>query len=335
MRFLKSKLFIVTVFFLGIAIGLFLHKINTLKEKPKESFQLEHLYPANGHLVNPLLGVDNPEGADAKLEGIKYSVQAYIRGRKEKGDVSRVSVYIRDLSKGAWVGISADDNFAAASLLKVPLLIAYLKMAEEDPAFLGKQLKYENALNLPPQNVAPGKTLQLGDSYTIDQLLRYLIVYSDNVASEFLLNNLDPKYFSGVFSDLQLSVPDLEGGEYQISAKGYATFFRVLYNATYLNAQLSEKAIKLLSESEFNGGIVAGVPAGLTVAHKFGERKYQTKDLMTESAQLHDCGIVYYPQRPYLLCVMTKGRDMDVLKGVIRDISKIVYEHQGSAMDVL
>jgi len=57
--------------------------------------------------------------------------------------------------------------------------------------------------------------------------------------------------------------------------------------------------------------------------------------LVTEGVQLHDCGIVYYPQRPYVICVMTKGRDLDVLKNVIKGISEIVYEHQGSTMDVL
>jgi len=285
--------------------------------------------------VNPLLGVDNPEGGDTKLEGMRYSVESYVRGRKEKGDVSHISVYIRDLSKGTWVGTDEDENFAAASLIKVPLMIAYLKMAEEDIILLSKQLRYEKEWDLIPQNISPDKSAQLGNAYTIDQLLRYMIVYSDNIASELLLENLDLKYLAKVFSDLQLTTPDLEEGEYQISAKGYSTFFRVLYNATYLNAELSEKAIRLLTESEFRDGIVAGVPANLTIAHKFAERRYQTKNLVTEGVQLHDCGIVYYPQRPYLLCVMTKGRDMDVLKGVIKDISKIVYDHQGSAMDVL
>lgn len=42
--------------------------------------------------------------------------------------------------------------------------------------------------------------------------------------------------------------------------------------------------------------------------------------------ELHDCGIIYYPERPYLLCVMTEGNDLNELAGVIQNISKTVYE---------
>ena len=45
----------------------------------------------------------------------------------------------------------------------------------------------------------------------------------------------------------------------------------------------------------------------------------------TRTAQLHDCGIVYLPGRPYFLCVITEGRDADTLAEVIREISRDVF----------
>jgi hypothetical protein len=48
---------------------------------------------------------------------------------------------------------------------------------------------------------------------------------------------------------------------------------------------------------------------------------------MGEEVQLHDCGIVYYPKRPYILCVMTRGEKMDVLPKVIKEISTEVYRN--------
>jgi hypothetical protein len=41
--------------------------------------------------------------------------------------------------------------------------------------------------------------------------------------------------------------------------------------------------------------------------------------------QLHDCGIVYYPHKPYLLCVMTRGKSSDDNSKMIAEISKLVY----------
>jgi len=108
----------------------------------------------------------------------------------------------------------------------------------------------------------------------------------------------------------------------------YAAFFEILYNATYLNKEMSEKALAILTKSTFNYGLVGGVPIGVEVAHKFGERIFE------EYKQLHDCGIIYKENNPYLLCIMTRG---DMMEGdnfndlamVIKKISEQVYNTIG------
>jgi beta-lactamase class A len=57
------------------------------------------------------------------------------------------------------------------------------------------------------------------------------------------------------------------------------------------------------------------------VAHKFGEwgNGYEK--------ELHETGIVYIADNPYILTVMTNGRDWNALSGVIAQVSKTVYDH--------
>jgi hypothetical protein len=66
------------------------------------------------------------------------------------------------------------------------------------------------------------------------------------------------------------------------------------------------------------------------VSHKFGVRNIladgaKPTDEPT-ARELHDCGIIYYPNNPYFLCVMTRGKDFPTLEGVIKDISKIAWD---------
>ena len=103
----------------------------------------------------------------------------------------------------------------------------------------------------------------------------------------------------------------------------YASFFRVLFIASYLNKEMSQKALAYLMRSDFNEGIVAGVPPSVLVAHKFGER---VSGARLEDRQLHDCGIVYYPNSPYLLCIMSRGSDFTTLDDIIKDLSLLVYK---------
>jgi hypothetical protein len=87
----------------------------------------------------------------------------------------------------------------------------------------------------------------------------------------------------------------------------------------------------MLASSTFKQGLAAGVPEGVIVAHKFGERVEYFVDRATgieqsHISQLHDCGIVYYKKTPYGICVMTEGQDLDTLKTVISMISKTTYD---------
>ena len=175
------------------------------------------------------------------------------------------------------------------------------------------------------QQVSVTHPLVLGEHYRPDALLEKMIVESDNESAYLLYSLVSQEEITKAYTELGLE-PPLAGRDYDIRVRDYATFFRILYNATYLTPESSERALSLLSRTDFDKGIAAGVPAGIAIANKFGEREYAG----TDTVQLHDCGVVYAPQRPYMLCVMTRGKDIPSLANVVRDISATVYTKIGS-----
>lgn len=320
----ENKFLLMAVFLMGITSGLFLHKTGVFKESAAVYYKLKHLYRSGTHIVNPLIQVEGPPGGDVELESTKRSLEIYIHRCLKNNEAFSLSVYLRNLDEGTWVGINEDETFTAASLAKVPILLTFFMKAQQDPSILNKKITYETEMDAAVhQAIVPKDRLQVGSIYTVEELLHHMIAYSDNTPVLLLSNEIDDKFYEKTFSDLQLPIMRRTSKEYHLSAKSYASCFRILYSASYLNKDLSEKALNLLTEADFRDGLVAGVPKDIPIAHKFGER-----DAWIEGVQLHDCGIVYYPGSPYLICVMTKGWDLETLKKEIKDISKIVYEHK-------
>ena len=58
----------------------------------------------------------------------------------------------------------------------------------------------------------------------------------------------------------------------------------------------------------------------------FGEHTQQYSDGNVLFSDLHDCGIIYHPEHPYFLCVMTQGPSIEMLEGVIARISEKVFD---------
>jgi beta-lactamase class A len=280
--------------------------------------------------INPLLTCDLTHKKDLRqFVPLKDSVTAIIQENIRQNNLQTASVYF-DTRNGRWLDINPNEQYFPASLMKVPLMVAYLKAAETNPEILRKKIWYDGSFDL--NNIEYFKassSLNGSRSYTVDELLYRMIALSGNNSTVLLANNMEPALMEGIFNDLGVSMPaatDTTLSDY-MTVNSYVNFFRILYNATYLSRPMSEKALGFLSKSEFSVGIRAGVPGTIKVASKFGERNNSTdpKDLFSDK-QLHDCGIVYYPEQPYLLCIMTKGNDFDKLALVIKEISRTVYD---------
>lgn len=276
--------------------------------------------------VNPLLDCDLADDVlrNRELAPFKESVARYLQGRVAQRAAASVSVYFRELNDGIWFAIGDTERFVPASLRKLPLLIALLKMAEAPGGggLLDAQVPFDLSRDYSQdQNVKPAEALVPGARYGVRELLRRMIVHSDNNAFTLLTRVVDQAELDRVYALLRMQNPRAVDDDAFLSVQTYASFFRILYNATYLSKEGSDAALDLLAHTEFRAGLVGGVPPGVVVAHKFGEKS----DPAAGTFQLHDCGIVYFPENPYLLCVMSRGPSFESLDEVIRGVSRIVY----------
>ncbi|MFZ1075698.1 MAG: serine hydrolase [Minisyncoccia bacterium] len=271
--------------------------------------------------ISPLIECANTDPAalqNSDANKLKSGLQSLISAWTAQGKVTEVSVYFRQMNDGAWFGIDGSAVFTPGSLLKVPVVMSVLHHAESDPGFIDKKITFDTPPIDDEQHYPPAQKIAPGKSYTVKELIESTLKYSDNNAAYLLANSIDWKELTDSFSDLGIQNPP-QDVDATTTVQNYASFFRTLYNATYLNRDDSEFVLDALSQSTFTQGLVAGVPNGVPVSHKFGERELDTVN------QLHDCGIVYAPTSPYLLCVMTRGDNYDDLASAIASISRTVY----------
>ncbi len=275
--------------------------------------------------INPLLECESSGNsmADRELRPFQHKIEAMIDEKKKAKWADHISVYFRDMNNGLTFGIDDREKFSPASLIKIPLMIAYFKWAETEPDILRRKLTFVNLPDMnAPQIIKPTFVLEYGQSYIIEDLLFRTIVYSDNNAYFLLYTNMNQSIQKKVYIDLGLEIPRIRQREDQVTVSEYAAFFRILYNASYLNQKMSEKALEYMSQVDFKQGLIGGLPAGIVASHKFGEASLGESG---QIKQLHDCGIIYYPNDPYLLCVMSRGSSFEYLDDSIREISRLVY----------
>jgi beta-lactamase class A len=324
-RKFTSFLIFLFVFLLGVFSDQVVNHIITSSEYPSPVREKGYLY------VSPLLYCRYPNPENDKLISKLYSdLAGYVNEENNKKITQNISIYFHEPNNGEWMSVNGSDQYAIASLVKVPLMMMIYKQAETNPTLLSMKLQFNGTNDNSMENFKPTghQEIHQGNSYTVDDLVTRMIDYSDNSAMNLLTSQIQLNEFN---DDLeQLNFSPIQGNsqtDIDMTVGKYATFFRILYNATYLDPAMSEKALKMLTRTTFNSGLAAGVPKGIAIAHKFGERAYD--DAATK--ELHDCGIIYFPNHPYILCVMTKGTDFNSLESVIQTISKKTYDNVNAA----
>lgn len=293
---------------------------------PADELAVAHAVRRASHaLVEPLL--DWEPGQDERLAPVRTRVERLRQRLIDDGQVTELGIFVRDLKTGASFGFDADARFTSASLGKTLVLVALLVHEEMEPGFLQRRVFYPLWMSdNDKQVIAPHAAVRPGHEWSLGQLAEAMIAESDNNAMSLISSALDEVVYQRILADLGLrSLWEVdENGEATLSPRSYALVFRVLYNTTYLGEGSSAQALALLTRVTVTGGLRAGVPPGTVIAHKFGEWGRQRPDGFEQ--QFHDCGIVYAPGRPYLACVMTRGRSLPTLAEAVGETSRALWE---------
>lgn len=274
--------------------------------------------------INPLLAVEVYEKKEfSGNRALELALQGMMNDTRR--GVYGASVYFRDIEPGLWLGINENQNFSPGKLLKIPIMISYFKLAESDPEILNTKLTFLGKDSNIGEVFPPKQNMKYGNSYTAEDLIKRMIVNNDNNAANLLFEHIDKKVLNEIYSDLGINFVEEKNYPDFISTKIYSLFFRLLYNATYLNRDFSEKALEILIlEQESTGlGLVAGLPKSVPIADNLGVRFFKVNG--NANYEMYDCGIVYYPEHNYLLCLVAKSANLDNLQKFFKDVGRLVY----------
>jgi beta-lactamase class A len=239
---------------------------------------------------------------------------------KNSSHQGHYGVYFEDLNTGAGIGVNEQEGFLPASLLKLPIMIAILKKVEEG------ELTLDRKVILTPEDIdlRSGSLGQKGAGYeiTIKEMLIYLIKESDNTAATTLLRFITAQECARVIITVGLSPKLYHGDEVTVSPKQYSNMLKSLYYSEYLNRIFSELCLSIMSETDYNKLLSAGIPSNIKISHKYG-----VYHLSGKQHGYNDCGIVHYPGKPYLICIMSRNNTEDEAEKTMNKISKTVYEY--------
>jgi beta-lactamase class A len=290
----------------------------------------QSLHLSGYQFIDPLLACNvNNSRTFPEDQSLSNDIQSVVNKNIQAGNLSKAGVYFVDLSNGKWADVDPTNQFYPSSLGKIPIMIAYYEMAETNPSVLTQTITYTGGPDLnDTQDIKPAAAIVAGQTYTIEQLIEYMIEDSDNNATQLLYDNVNQTALQNIYNDLGIPVINdvTEADADAVTPQQISLLFRVLYNGTYLSRDYSEQALELMSHSSFTQGIVAGIPSSTVVAHKLGLVGITSGAITTEH-ELHDCGIVY-ANDPYVLCVMTRGTaPLPTMENIISQISSVAYQH--------
>lgn len=212
------------------------------------------------------------------------------------------SVFVWDFETGKYVNIGAEQQYPAASIIKIPVLLELFRSVEAG------QLSLNDRMRLTDYYRAEGSgSLQYqreGQSYSIDSLARTMIQDSDNSATNMLMSSIGGKVdvnrairkWGLKDTYIENWLPDM-AGDNLTSAKDIAVMLYNIDNSSFLSLRSREHIVEYMSHVKNNRLIQAGLPHNAIFLHKTGDI----------GKMVGDAGIVWTPAgKKYIVVMLVK-----------------------------
>lgn len=236
-----------------------------------------------------------------------------------------VHLFVKNLATNQFlIGHQLEHSFSSASLIKVPILLAFLSSMENN------HIALDSTLSIAPNDWVDFSVVseQRLTQSSVYELLVWMIITSDNTATNVLIDVVGMEFLNDYFHRiglqdtlLQRKMMDVErlakGIDNRTSARDMAHLFTRIYQQDVLSPAYSKLVIDILSRQRIHESLRRYLVDDIKLAHKTGG--LDTVD--------HDVGIVYSSTTDYSIGVfITNVTNNEQARQLIGRLSKVVYE---------
>jgi beta-lactamase class A len=240
-----------------------------------------------------------------------------------------LGVAILDINSGHTFLLHSDEVFAQASSIKITVLAELYRQAQRSgtaDAKLSDLYTVQSADVVPDSDIMGGLTPGV-TRITNHDLATMMVAVSDNSATNVLIDRVGMKNVNDLMASLGLThtllrrkMMDIqaasEGRENVSTPREMMTLLADIYHGKVLNKETTENFFKMLSTHK-DSFLPRLLPDSVRIANKPGELE----------AVRNDSGIVFVPNRPYVICVMTAYlRNERDGENAISNISEAAYQ---------
>lgn len=277
-------------------------RIENSKISPKDT-------PANYPLLSPRIFAENQNDILINFLPLRNTLRTV---STEYGDT--FGLYFEYLPSGTSIGINEKTEYFSASLIKVPVVMAYFRQKEESGLNIDQTTVQIQENEIDKEYGTLWKR-GAGAKIEFQEAVKLALTESDNTALLVIANNVQQQYFEDVYQGLDIDYQEKDQ-RVMITPKQYSSILKALYLSSVLSKESSQAILTMMTKTNFSDKLVAGIPKDILVAHKTG---------VYEKGQIYqDCGIVYVPKRPYILCMVSRSNEFTARERM-KYISEQVY----------
>jgi beta-lactamase class A len=242
----------------------------------------------------------------ADTAALRRTLEGLMRGYPGVAGVS-----VLDLRSGERVSIRGDETFPTASLIKVAVLVTLLDQVNRGSISLAERLPMLARDRVGGSGVL--QYLQSGVQPTVGDAAWLMITVSDNTATNLLLDHLNVKSVWDKMEALGLPHTKIHSKTFLRSTSiavdssvkyglgvttpnEMARLLELIYRGQAVSPALDSVALSMLRANQDYTKLNRWLPDSIVVAHKTGE----------VDQSRNDCGILYGPQAPVIVCAMTR-----------------------------
>jgi beta-lactamase class A len=269
-----------------------------------------------------------PTPGDTGTDLLRKKLESRVHEMADRFD-GVMGVAILDLTDGRIFLHNADRVFPAASSIKIAVLVELYRQDQERRSGAKGKARLDDTYTFDPKDLVEDSRIMAGLTAGVTQvtnrdLAQFMVAVSDNAAANVLIDRVGKDNVNAMLRSLGLSKTMLRrkmidiaaarrGDENVATPEEMVRLLEAIYKEKVLNKESTAALIKQLSTLK-QSYIPRLLPENVQAANKPGELE----------AVRTDSGIVFVPNRPFAISVMT-AYDRDE-RAAERDISEVALE---------